>query len=308
VVKVSQGKEPEAPEVDGLFQLPLAEFTAARNALASRLKKAGQQAQAEQVKSIPKPSVAAWVVNQISRTHGRELRELRAAGDRFREAQAKQLAGKAADLRGTLEARRTALADLTRVAVSTLEGSAHAVTPDLLRRVTTTLEALSAYGSQGGPQPGRLIDDLSPPGFETLASLVPRAGTDASGGPSRLLHFAEPAARKTSASAAAKTDTHAEDQQTRKAAARAAYENAKLALRDVRGQAEHAERQLRTAATEAQAAERAKHDAAAKLEEATSAASAARQRARQMAAEAEQAAQRVEDAEREVEKARRALD
>ena len=303
----SEGPEPEAPEVVGLFQLPLTEFTAARNALATRLKKAGQRALAEQVKSIPKPSVAAWVVNQLARTHPKERHGLLAAGDRFRDAQAKQLAGKAADLRGTLEARRTALADLTRLAMSTLEAAAHAVTPDLLRRVTTTLEALSAYGSQGGPQAGRLTDDLSPPGFETLASLVPRTGGDGSNGPSKVLRFAEPARRKPGAPAHGKVETP-DDLRTRKAAAKAAHDKAKLALRDVQAQAERAERQLRAAAADAQAAEQAKQDAALKLEEATAAAGAARQRARQTAAEAEQAAQRVEDAEREVEKARRALD
>jgi hypothetical protein len=303
----SAGPEPDTPEIDDLFKLPLAEFTAARNALAARLKKAGRAAQAERVKAIPKPSVAAWVVNQLSRTHSRELRELLVAGDRFRDAQAKQLAGKAGDLRGTLEARRAALADLTKLATSTLEGSAHAVTPDLLRRVTTTLEALSAYGSHGGPEAGRLTDDLSPPGFETLAALVPRGGGDGANGPSKVLRFAEPAVRKTSATARS-AETKAEDERTRKAEAKAALERARVTLREVRTQAERAERQMRAAAADSQAAEQAKQDAAARLEEATSAATAARQRARQMASEAEQAAQRVEDAEREVDRAQRVLD
>jgi len=301
----SGGPAQESSEVDGLFQLPLAEFTAARNALAARLKKAGQAAAAEQVKGLPKPSVAAWVVNQVARAHPRELQALLAAGDKFRDAQAKQLAGKPADLRGTLEARRVALADVTKLAVATLDGSAHAPTPDLLRRIATTLEALSAYGSDGGPDPRRLVDDLSPPGFEALASLVPRAGAG-SAGPSKLLRFEEPPRGK--ARTQAKTQSDAEERRERKAAATKAHDEARRSLRDLRAQAEKAERQLRTAASEAQAAEQAKHDAAAKLEEAAAAASAARQRARTMAAEAEEAAQRVEDAERELERARLALE
>jgi len=52
-------------EIDALFKLPLGEFTPARNALAARLKKAGEQAEADAVKALPKPSVAAWVVNQL---------------------------------------------------------------------------------------------------------------------------------------------------------------------------------------------------------------------------------------------------
>src|SRR5262245_21446024 len=219
----SGDSEPPASGVDQLFQLPLSEFTAARNALAARLKKAGHAAQADEVKSIPKPSVAAWVVNRLSQTHAKDLRELLTAGDRFRDAQAKQLAGQAADLRGTLEARRAKLADLSRLATTTLEASAHAVTPDLLRRVTTTLEALSAYGSTDGPPLGRLTDDLSPPGFETLAALVPRGGGESGGGPSKVLRFTEPPRRKAGAAAASSAQTEA-DERARKAAAKADYD------------------------------------------------------------------------------------
>ena len=46
--------------IDALFQLPLDEFTAARNALA---KEAGKDAPA--LKQLTKPPVAAWAVNQL---------------------------------------------------------------------------------------------------------------------------------------------------------------------------------------------------------------------------------------------------
>ena len=47
-------------EIDRLYQLPLDEFTAARNALA---KKAG--ADGASIRSLTKPPVAAWAVNQV---------------------------------------------------------------------------------------------------------------------------------------------------------------------------------------------------------------------------------------------------
>ena len=47
-------------EIAGLYQLPLADFTAARNALA---KQAG--ARASEVKALQKPPVAAWAINQL---------------------------------------------------------------------------------------------------------------------------------------------------------------------------------------------------------------------------------------------------
>src|SRR4051795_11867142 len=56
-------------QVDALFQLPLAEFTAARNALAGRLRKGSHVAEAERVKALPKPGVPAWAVNQIYWKH-----------------------------------------------------------------------------------------------------------------------------------------------------------------------------------------------------------------------------------------------
>ena len=46
-------------EIDALFRLPLAEFTSARNALASRLKKDGRANDAERVKLLTNPSISA---------------------------------------------------------------------------------------------------------------------------------------------------------------------------------------------------------------------------------------------------------
>jgi hypothetical protein len=47
--------------VDELYQLPLDEFTAARNALAKSLK--GEEA--ESVKRLQKPTIVPWAVNQL---------------------------------------------------------------------------------------------------------------------------------------------------------------------------------------------------------------------------------------------------
>src|SRR5215510_6370797 len=81
-------------EIDALFKLPLAEFTAARNALASRMKKAGRAEDADAIKGLPKPSVPAWVVNQLYWRQRKDFDQLIDAGERFRKAQATHLAGK----------------------------------------------------------------------------------------------------------------------------------------------------------------------------------------------------------------------
>ena len=177
-------------DVDALFQLPLPEFTAARNALASRLKKNGHAEQADAVKGLLKPPISAWAVNQLFWKHRTAFDKLLDAGQKFRTAQAAQLSGRSSDLRGPLEARRESLADLSKRAAQLLRDIGNSPSPDVMRRITITLEALSTYGGlEGTPQPGRLSDDVDPPGFETLAALVPRVGDGEMTGPSRVLRF-----------------------------------------------------------------------------------------------------------------------
>src|SRR6187200_322825 len=127
-------------EIDTLFQLPLGEFTASRNALAAKLKKAGQPEAADQVKALPKPSVAAWAANQLFWRHSGLFEKLIESGEQFRKAQAAQLTGKSADIRTPLEGRRAALQELASHASSVLRQAGSAGTPDTMRRITTTLE------------------------------------------------------------------------------------------------------------------------------------------------------------------------
>ena len=107
-------------EVDALFKLPLGEFTPARNALAARLKTAGQQAMADAAKAVPKPSVAAWVVNQLYWRHRGSFDRLIEAGDRFRQVQSAPQTRTSAGGREHLEARREAQAALVRIAADVL--------------------------------------------------------------------------------------------------------------------------------------------------------------------------------------------
>src|SRR5437762_1838239 len=76
---------------DPLYQLPLDEFTAARNALA---KETGDAS----IKKLEKPSLAAWAVNQLY-WHKRKLYDdvVKTSGQ-LRTAYKQQLAGKSADV------------------------------------------------------------------------------------------------------------------------------------------------------------------------------------------------------------------
>jgi DNA repair exonuclease SbcCD ATPase subunit len=317
--KRAASEDEGAGDVDALFQLPLPEFTAARNALASRLRKSGRAGDAETVKGLQKPPVSAWTVNQLFWKHRAAFEKLLEAGQKFRTAQAAQLNGRGTDIRGPLEARREALADLSRRAAEVLRNASHSPSPDVMRRVTTTLEALATYGGlPDAPRPGRLSDDVDPPGFETLAALVPRVGDGGTTGPSRVLPFQQaPPKKKTRGSKADPKEQEREREAERKAqlaAAKAAVQQGEHALRDARKHAEQAEAQLKKAAARAKESERdlreiekEKTAIDKRYEKASADAESSRQEARAVAERAEAAAESVEDAERELEKARREL-
>src|SRR5262245_59891094 len=102
----AEGTKGKVPDVEALYKLPLAEFTAARNALAGRLKKAGRAEEAGRIKAPNKPTAPAWAVNQLYWERRDVFDRLIASGERLRAAQASKLAGQSGDIRGALDALR----------------------------------------------------------------------------------------------------------------------------------------------------------------------------------------------------------
>jgi hypothetical protein len=303
-------------EVDALFKLPLGEFTPARNALAARLKKAGQQAMADAAKAVPKPSVAAWVVNQLYWRHRGPFDRLIAAGDRFRQVQSTQQTRNSAGVREHLEARREAQAALVRIAADVLRDGGYSGTRDMLRRVTSTLEALSTYGSlPDAPRAGRLTAELEPPGFDMVAVLLPLGGETrrkaaktppAATRPLGVEHAPKPAHRKAALDAAVRRGE--EERRRLAAAAKAAVREAERALRAARMQAERTAATCETAATRAKESERRRAAIEKQLAKVVTEANAARERVREAEANAQQAAQAAEGGERALELARGRLE
>ena len=82
-----------ADETDELYALPREEFTAARDALAKRLRADKRREEADAVKQLRRPSVAAWAINQAVRRDPDALRELLAAGEALRAAHESLMAG-----------------------------------------------------------------------------------------------------------------------------------------------------------------------------------------------------------------------
>ena len=162
-------------ELDHLYGSPLDEFTAARNELATRLRKAGQAEAAERVRALRKPSVAVWAVNQLARRHPDEIADLLLAGKQLREAQAEALRGTAADtVREAAAAERAALRQLTRLAEEFLVADGRPASAATLERISRTLRAAAVDPEAAALlEVGRLPDEVESPGFAALAALAP---------------------------------------------------------------------------------------------------------------------------------------
>ena len=301
-------------EVDDLFKLPLAEFIEARNALAKRLKQSGRADDANLVKTLVKPSVSAWTVNQLYWNHRVAFDRLLAAGQRFHKAQASGLSGKVADIRGSLDARREALLRLSELAESLLSDAGHSPSPDTIHRVTTTLEAISAHASvSDGPTLGRLSQDVDPPGFELMASFV--SGVGATKGAAAPARASQKSTTTSSQQNAARDAREREEKrkleatrQVRIAAAKLALQSAKKSLVNARTRAQSLETAQKKANTEVKEAEKRKREAEERLKAASAAHEQAVQRARDVADEATEASQAMEDARRTVEKETKELE
>jgi hypothetical protein len=126
-----------------LYGLPLERFTEERNALAKDRRRTSHRDEAEEISKLPKPSVAAWAVNQLVRTQRREIAALFEAGDALQQAQAEVLAkrGDAASLRQAVDAERAAVEKLAEMAPGLLSSAGHELTPAMLERVSDTLHA-----------------------------------------------------------------------------------------------------------------------------------------------------------------------
>ncbi len=164
-----------AVEVDRLYQLPLDQFTGARNELAKQVGRADAPA----VRALAKPNVLAWALNQLYWSKRETFDRLVAAAARLRGAQAQALMGKPSDMRSAGDQHREALRVALKEATRILEAAGHGVTPDAIRELTGALEALP-----WSEPAGRLTRPPAASGFGALAGLEVRATPSAGVGQS----------------------------------------------------------------------------------------------------------------------------
>jgi hypothetical protein len=157
--------------VDELYALPLEEFTAARNELVRQLQDAGDKGSAKEVRSLRKPTLAAWAVNQLARRHADQLRELMDLRDRLSS-------GDASALRAASSERRKLVASLTDNARELLEEAGHPSTPATLESVSKSLLAGGTDAERELILGGRLTRELAPSGFEGLPGVAAAMGEE----------------------------------------------------------------------------------------------------------------------------------
>jgi hypothetical protein len=120
---------------DELYGMAPGDFTPARDARAKELKGSDLSTQ---VKTLKKPSVAAWVVNQLVRHETEQVEQVLAMGEALRAAQA-GLQGE--ELRALTRQRRQLTAAVTTQARSVASGLGVKVTQAVADQVEATLTA-----------------------------------------------------------------------------------------------------------------------------------------------------------------------
>ena len=159
-------------ELDGLYGLPLAEFVAARDQLARRLRKDDRREDAEMVKALPKPSAPVWAVNQLARREHRRVEALVAASERLRAAQA---TGRS-DFAEAVREERGLVGELVEAARGLLAETGRPPTDETLRRVGDTLRAAATEdATRELLVRGRLAEEIETSGFESLLALAAQA-------------------------------------------------------------------------------------------------------------------------------------
>lgn len=149
--------------IDDLYRGPLGEFVSARNALAKSV--SGDEA--KRVRTLPKPTVVPWAINQVY-WHARSLYDrVVKTGTQLRDAQVAALGGKKVDIRAATEAHRKAIAEAVQQAERFAAQSGSHPPADALTR---TFEAIS-LAAEPLEAPGRLTRPLQPAGFEALAGI-----------------------------------------------------------------------------------------------------------------------------------------
>jgi hypothetical protein len=150
-----------------LYALPFDDFVAARTAAAKDAAAAKEQRSlAAEVRSLPKPSVAAWTVNMLAARRPEALRELAGLGQSMRAAQSSL---DALELRRLGQERRQLLSGAVKAAQEVAGELGRKISPAIAAEVEATLRAATAdAGAAAAVQSGCLLRALSADGVDVV--------------------------------------------------------------------------------------------------------------------------------------------
>ena len=250
-------------EADDLYGLPLDEFTAARDALAKRLRGEKRREDADAVKALKRPSVAAGAINLAVREHGAD--DLLAAGEELRAAHAALLdgSGDAAAVREATAREREAVREFARLALGDDASSAtedkvratlHAASVDddvrelleagrLERDAEAGVDAMALMAAKAAPKSAQVRPAASPR-FRRAASDLPARGKSADGGKRSGARQGASGGKSKASSARGKSDAE-KRREAAAARAQAAAEEAVAAAQEAEERAEAARERAR---------------------------------------------------------------
>jgi hypothetical protein len=158
---VADGGAGAEAQIDALYELPLAEFTPARNQLAQKLRRDGDRERSDEVKRLQKPTVAAWTLNQLRRRRPEVVDALLDAGVQLRQAQERLLGeGERGVLREAAAQERRFVEETVHAAEAMLRGSEQPVSAPLQRKLWETTHAAALDPALGELlRGGRLVED-----------------------------------------------------------------------------------------------------------------------------------------------------
>jgi hypothetical protein len=148
-----------------LSQVPPADFTKARDALARQLRERGKKEESERVAALRRPTVPLWIVNQLGRRASAAVEDLIDATQRARRAQMHAAARD--ELHEAMHGKRGALQRLLAEAQGAAAAIGARITPEIQRRIQDTLQTAAAEHPKELRE-GALEAELSAAGFGAL--------------------------------------------------------------------------------------------------------------------------------------------
>lgn len=221
--------------IDALYAEPLDRFIAARDELARQVQRESPE-RSQEIRKLPKPTLPAWVVNQLYRQEPGRFRALLTAGERLQQAQRVVLGGGVrAAFDQAIVQEKACVEALLPAARELLTRAGRQHSGAAIDRVRDNLRAL-ARSPEAKAFQGRLSRDLPPPGLETLVgpaatSVVPRPPETKQAAPAPAAKSLAPAQDRVKEQQAAQAE---QERQRELAAAKTALEAAETQLEAAR--------------------------------------------------------------------------